>query len=63
LYRYVEGLSVRSQWSSFVCQLIIFCNLADTGQASTIILFEMGVSVVIEAGCVAAYISRYSRYI
>jgi hypothetical protein len=54
----LEGLSVRSQWSSFVCTLIIFLNLADTGQASTIILVEMGVGVAIEAWKVSKFLAR-----
>ena len=53
----LEGLSVRSQWSSFVCQLIIFANLADTGQASTIILCEMGISVAIEGWKVSKFLA------
>ena len=53
----LEGLSVRTQWSSFVCQLIIFANLADTGQASTIILCEMGVSVAIEGWKVSKFLA------
>ena len=54
----LEGLSVRSQWSSFVCQLIVFANLVDTGQASTIILCEMGVGVAIEAWKVSKFLQR-----
>ena len=54
----LEGLSVRTQWSSFVCQLIIFANLADTGQASTIILCEMGISVAIEGWKVSKFLAR-----
>ena len=58
----LEGLSVRTQWSSFVCQLIIFLNLADTGQASTIILCEMGVSVVIEGWKVNKFLARNGTF-
>ena len=54
----LEGLSVRTQWSSFVCQGIIFANLLDTGQASTIILAEMGVSVAIEGWKVSKFMAR-----
>jgi hypothetical protein len=54
----LEGLSVRTQWSSFACQAIIFANLLDTGQASTIILAEMGVSVIIEGWKVSKFLVR-----
>jgi hypothetical protein len=54
----LEGLSVRTQWSSFVCQAIIFANLLDTGQASTIILAEMFVSVSIEGWKVSKFMAR-----
>ena len=54
----LEGLSVRTQWSSFACQAIIFANLLDTGQASTIILAEMGISVVIEGWKVSKFLVR-----
>ena len=54
----LEGLSVRTQWSSFVCQGIIFANLLDTGQASTIILAEMGIGVAIEGWKVSKFMAR-----
>ena len=54
----LEGLSVRTQWSSFACQAIIFANLLDTGQASTIILAEMGISVAIEGWKVSKFLVR-----
>lgn len=58
----LEGLSVRTQWSSFVCQLVIFLNLADTGQASTIILCEMGISVLIEGWKVNKFLARNGTF-
>ena len=54
----LEGLSVRTQWSNFVCQLIIFANLVDGGQSSWIILGEMGVSVCIEGWKVTKFLAR-----
>jgi hypothetical protein len=54
----LEGLSVRSQWSTFICQAIIFANLLDTNQASTIILVEMGASVAIEFWKVSKFLAR-----
>ena len=58
----LEGLSVRTQWSSFVCQFIIFCNLADTGQASTIILVEMFIGVAIEGWKVSKFMARNGTF-
>ena len=54
----LEGLSVRTQWTSFVCQLIIFANLLDRGQSSWIIVGEMGVSVCIEGWKVTKFLAR-----
>ena len=54
----LEGLSVRTQWTSFVCQLIIFANLMDRGQSSWIIVGEMGVSVCIEGWKVTKFLAR-----
>jgi len=54
----LEGLSVRTQWSTFVCQGVIFANLVDTNQASTIILAEMGISVAIEGWKVSKFLVR-----
>ena len=54
----LEGLSVRTQWSTLVCQSVIFFNLLDTGQASTIILCEMGISTAIEAWKVSKFMAR-----
>ena len=54
----LEGLSVRTQWSNFVCQLIIFANLVDGGQSSWIILGEMGIGVCIEGWKVTKFLAR-----
>ena len=45
----VEGLSVRSQWSNFICSTIIFLNIWDSrGTASSIIVVETGVAALLE---------------
>ena len=44
----LEGLSIRSFFSSFVCQVIIFLKLLDSPTVSRIILLEVGVSVLVE---------------
>jgi len=44
----LEGLSVRTFFSSFVCQLIILLKLLDAPNVSNIIRLEVGVGVLIE---------------
>jgi hypothetical protein len=45
----VEGLSVRSQWSNFVCSTIIFLNIWESrGTASSIIVVETGIAALLE---------------
>lgn len=44
----LEGLSIRSFFSSFICQVIIFLKLLDSPSVSRIILLEVGVSVLVE---------------
>jgi hypothetical protein len=45
----LEGLSVRSQWSNFVCSTIIFLNIWESrGTASSIIVVETGIAALLE---------------
>ena len=45
----VEGLSVRSQWSNFICSTIIFLNIWESrGTASSIIVVETGIAALLE---------------
>ncbi len=44
----LEGLSIRSFFSSFICQCIIFLKLLDSGNVSRLILGEVGVGCAIE---------------
>lgn len=44
----LEGLSIRSFFSSFVCQLIILLKLLDGGNVSRLILAEVGIGCAIE---------------
>ena len=44
----VEGLSVRSQWSNFICSTIIFLNIWESrGTASSIIVVETGIAAIV----------------
>ena len=45
----MEGLSVRSQWSNFICSTIIFLNIWESrGTASSIIVVETGIAALLE---------------
>jgi Cleft lip and palate transmembrane protein 1 (CLPTM1) len=54
----LEGLSIRSFFSSLVCQLIIFLKLCDGGNVSWLILVEVGIGVAIEAWKVSKIMAR-----
>ena len=54
----LEGLSIRSFFSSLVCQAIIFLKLLDGGNVSWLILTEVGVGVAIEAWKVSKIMGR-----
>ena len=54
----LEGLSIRSFFSSLVCQCIIFLKLLDGGNVSWLILAEVGVGVAIEAWKVSKIMAR-----
>ena len=58
----LEGLSIRSFFSSFVCQVIIFLKLLDSPSVSRIILLEVGVSVLVE-GWKVSKIARRRGYL
>lgn len=53
-----EGLSMRSFFTSFICQVIIFLKLADAEHVSTIILAEVGIGCLIEGWKVSKIITR-----
>ena len=54
----LEGLSIRSFFSSLVCQCIIFAKLLDGGNVSWLILGEVGIGCAIEAWKVSKIMRR-----
>lgn len=54
----LEGLSIRSFFSSLVCQCIIFLKLLDGGNVSWLILGEVGIGCAIEAWKVSKIMRR-----